>query len=245
MSNVEQILERAAEETRRAAMQRWPAPMEPRRPARPAWLAFAAAFTLVVVTFGLVPLLVGTGGPSPLGDLPPSSAPDLTPSTVTETTSGIDQTVSCPSSEFPAPRAAEDLPSAVAERRDAIIAAATACDFEMLEGLAGASFSTSFGGGGNENLALWNDKGLAPTVTLLHLLDMSHAIIPGAAGDIYVWPAAHAYETWEQVVQDDLDDLAMIHSEDELESFASADGYLGWRIGISEDGTWLFFTAGD
>jgi hypothetical protein len=80
---------------------------------------------------------------------------------------------------------------------------------------------------------------------LLHLLDMGHATIPGPAGEIYVWPAAHAYETWEQVDQDDLEELAMIHSEDELDSFASADGYLGWRLGISEDGTWLFFIAGD
>jgi len=245
MSYVDQILQRAAEETRRAAMQRWPAPMANRRHARPAWFAFAAAFTLVVVAFGLIPLLAGTGEPAPLGDSTPPTAPLLTSSTVTETTSGTEPTASCPSSELAAPQTAEDLPDAVAETRDAIIAAATACDFDMLESIAGESFSTSFGGGGSENLSIWNDEGLDPTVTLLHLLDMSHATIQGAAGEIHVWPAAYAYETWEQVDQDDLDELAMIHSEDELDSFASADGYLGWRIGISEDGTWLFFIAGD
>jgi hypothetical protein len=245
MSNVDQILQRAAEETRRTAMQRWPAPMETRRPARPAWLAFAAAFTLVVVAFGLIPLLAGTGEPAPVGDPTQPTAPLLTSSTVSETTLGTEPTGSCPSSEVAAPQTAEDLPDAVAETRDAIIAAAMACDFDMLESVAGESFSTSFGGGGSENLSIWNDRGLDPTVTLLHLLDMSHATVPDPAGDIYVWPAAYAYATWEQVDQDDLDELAMIHSEGELDSFASANGYLGWRIGISEDGTWLFFIAGD
>jgi hypothetical protein len=226
-------------------MQRWPAPMETRQPARPAWLAFATAFTLVVVAFGLIPFLAGTGERAPLGDPTPPIAPLLTSSTVTETTVGTEPTGPCPSSELAAPQTAEDLPGAVGETRDAIIAAATACDFDMLEDIAGESISTSFGGGGSENLSIWNDKGLDPTVTLLHLLDMGHATIPGPAGEIYVWPAAHAYETWEQVDQDDLEELAMIHSEDELDSFASADGYLGWRLGISEDGTWLFFIAGD
>ena len=82
-------------------------------------------------------------------------------------------------------------------------------------------------------------------VTLLNLLAMSHASIPGPEGEIYVWPAAHSYETWEQVTEEDLDELARIHSEGELDSFASAGGYLGWRTGIAENGEWMFFIAGD
>ena len=33
------------------------------------------------------------------------------------------------------------------------------------------------------------------SVTLLRLLALSHSTVPGPMGEIYVWPAAHAYET--------------------------------------------------
>jgi hypothetical protein len=246
MSNVDQILQDAANETRQAAMRRRPAPLETTRPAhRQGWLTFAAAFALVVIAFGLIPWLAGIGEPAPLGDSTPPPEPMVTSPTITGTTVGTGPATSCPSAQLPAPQAMGGLPEAVAATRDAIVAAALTCDFEALEEIAGEGFSTSFGGGGSENLLIWNDRGLEPTVILLHLLDMSNATIPGPEGVIYVWPAAHSYETWEQVTEEDLDELASIHTEGELDSFASAGGYLGWRTGIAENGEWMFLIAGD
>jgi hypothetical protein len=247
MSKVDQALHRAAEETRQAAMRRRPAPLETQRRAhRQGWLTFAAAFALVVMAFGLVPLLAGIGEPAPpVGGTTPPPEPVVTSTIITVTTFATEPAGSCPSLDQAVPQPVEGLPEAVAETRDAIVAAARSCDLELLERLAGERFSSSFGGAGSENLSIWNDKGLEPTVTLLDLLDMSHATIPGPAGDIYVWPAAYSYETWEQVTEEEMDELARIHSEGEFDSFGAAGTYLGWRTGISENGEWMFFIAGD
>jgi hypothetical protein len=47
------------------------------------------------------------------------------------------------------------------------------------------------------------------------------------------------------VTEEELDELANIHSEGELDDFATAGSYLGWRTGIDQDGNWLYFVAGD
>lgn len=246
MNSVEQRLQKAAEETRQVARSRWPRPLErPSPEARRGWLAFAGAFALVALTFGLVPWLAGIGDNPPGGDSTPVASQSAATSTVpTATTLGTQPDDGCPDVPIPAP--VEGLPSAVAETRDAIVAAARVCDIAVLQSLAGDGFTTSFGGGGAENLGIWNDRGLEPTATLLHLLDMEYATVSGGGDlDIYVWPAAHAYDSWDQVDENDIDELSRIHTEGELDLFGQAGAYLGWRTGIDENGNWLFFVAGD
>ncbi len=245
MNSVEQRLQRAAEETRQVARTRRPQRLEARAgQQRRGLLAFAAAFALVVVTFGLVPWLAGIGDTPPVADTPPPVEPAVTSTTWPPTTLDMAPDNACP--DVPLPGPIEGLPTAVTETRDAIIAAAASCDFETLESLAGEPFTTSFGGGGAENLAIWNDRGLEPTATLLNLLDMRHTTLTGEDGpDIYVWPAAYAYQSWDQITEEDLDELARIHSEGEFDLFAQSGSYMGWRTGIDENGNWLFFVAGD
>jgi hypothetical protein len=245
VSRVEERLIAAAEETRRVAATRRVPPLkeERARSSQKGWLAFAAAFAVVVV-FGLLPGLIGGGDGDPAAStVPGPPVSTATPPTTTPATTTATEPSSCP--EGPTPRPVEGLPQAVAETRDGIIAAAISCDFETLERLAGDRFTTSFGGGGAENLSVWNDRGLEPTVTLLHLLDMTYTMVEGGDGPIYVWPTAYGYTSWDQITQEDLDELSRIHTEAELDSFAAADAYLGWRTGIDENGNWLFFVAGD
>lgn len=245
MNSVEERLQRAAEETRQVARARWPQPLETgvgRQ--RRGLLAFSAAFALVVVTFGLVPWLAGIGDtPLAADSTPPPVESAVTSTTWPVTTTAVEPEATCP--DVPLPEPIEGLPSAVAATRDAIIAAAASCDFAALERLAGMPFTTSYGSGGSENLALWHDQGLEPTRTLLLLLDMRHATVQGENEDIFVWPAAHGYESWDQVTEEDLDELARIHTEGELDLFARSGTYMGWRTGIDENGNWLFFVAGD
>jgi hypothetical protein len=61
---------------------------------------------------------------------------------------------------------------------------------------------------------------------------------------MYVWPAAHAKDpsAW---TEGDLADLRLLYSDDDIRSFEELGGYLGYRVGIREDGTWLYFIAGD
>lgn len=241
MSNVEERLDAAAAETRRLAATRTPVPIsQPQRGKPRGWLAFAAAFAVVIVTFGLIPLLTGGNESQPADDSTPvSSAPADTAST--ETTADV----SCSAAGASVPSAAAGLPEPVATTRQAIIDAAAACDLDALEGLAAEGFNSSFGGGGVENLRRWEDEGTGRLGTLLDLFGMTHDTVETDDGVIYVWPAAHVYESWDAIPADLIEELRQIHTDEELDMFSEFGSYGGWRTGIDQDGNWLYFVAGD
>jgi hypothetical protein len=141
--------------------------------------------------------------------------------------------------------AAGELPPAVAAAREAIVAAAHARDYDGLEDLLDpATFTYSFGESGDP-VGYWRhleDEGEVPILgdVLPTVLSMNVA----RSDDLYVWPAAHAKDP-AQWTEADLADLRLLYSEDDIASFEELGGYLGYRVGIREDGTWLFFVAGD
>lgn len=244
MNKLEDRLNAAAEETRQRARNR-PLPRFVGRPEsrRNGALILASAFAVVIVVFGLLPFLMSEPSSPSGSDSTPSTPAETLPTVAT--TLGTAPEGTCSAEGVPVPAGTGDLPAAVAERRNAIIAAAAACDFNALEGLAGDQFNTSFGGGGVASLRLWEDQGQDPMATLLYLLDMRHTTIEVDDGaDIYVWPAVAA-GSWGEITEEELDELANIHSEDELDDLATAGSYLGWRTGIDQDGNWLYFVAGD
>ena len=245
MNNVDDRLHAAAEETRQLARRLPIAIFVERTETRHnGILILASAFAVVIVLFGLVPLLMS----DPRGSITTSPSPSGPVETVTtiSTTMGTAPRDECSSQGVASPGEADGLPAKVAGTRNAIIIAAAACDFEALENLAIASFTTSYGGGGVENLMLWESQGEHPMSTLLHLLDMRYVTVPLDDGEIYVWPAAATYESWyDTVTEEELDELSTIHSEAELDEFATAGAYLGWRNGIDEEGNWMYFVAGD
>lgn len=242
MNDVEQRIQAAADETRRLAQKRLPRELVVERgQIRPrGWFAFAAAFAVVVITFGLIPWLAGNGGDEPIGDTAPPTAPTDTSSTVAAPTGG------CSSDGVPLSAAADGLPHEVLITRETIAGAASDCDLATLESLGGELFRTSFGGGGTENLAIWEDQGEGQLGTLLGLLDMSYGTVPlEGGGVIYVWPAAATYDSWDEIPEDELAELTAIYSEGELDQLAGLPSYAGWRTGIDHEGNWLYFLAGD
>ena len=111
---------------------------------------------------------------------------------------------------------AQDLPEAVAAKREAIADAARAGDTERLLELMAPNFTYSFGlpleGGPvefwqleKENLGVW------PPDLLPDLLAEPYAM---ESEDVFVWPAGY-------------------------------ESTLGWRAGIRRNGDWIFFVAGD
>jgi hypothetical protein len=245
MNKVDDRLHAAAEETRQMARQlpitRF---VERTKTRHNGMLILASAFAVVIVMFGLIPWLISDSGGS-VTTTPSPSGPVETVTTIS-TTMGTAPQEECSSQGVASPGEADGLPETVAGTRNAIIIAATACDFEALENLAIANFTTSYGDGGFENLMLWEDRGQRPMATLLLLLDMRYATIPLDDGEIHVWPAAATYESWyDTVTEEELDELSTIHSEGELDEFATAGAYLGWRTGIDEEGNWMYFVAGD
>jgi hypothetical protein len=143
------------------------------------------------------------------------------------------------------PSAREELPPAVAKKRDAIVLAARAFDYKALETLLDPkTFSYSFGESGDP-VGYWRrleDEGEVP------ILGDYLPVVLGATfakrGDVYVWPSAYGKSpsAW---TAEDRQWLTNLYTEQEIRAFERAGDYLGWRAGIRADGKWLFFVAGD
>ncbi|HEX9717812.1 MAG TPA: hypothetical protein VGA93_07715 [Actinomycetota bacterium] len=139
-----------------------------------------------------------------------------------------------------------DLPSAVAETRNALLAATAAGDYDALRPLIDlASFTYSFGDGGDP-IAFWKDieanSDERPLEILATILSMPFAQTDGA----YAWPFAFHRDP-ASLTDDELRMLSALYPniERDVDSWIEFGGYFGWRTGISPDGTWLFFVAGD
>jgi hypothetical protein len=239
MNDLEQKLQSAAEEISQLARTRAVAPLGARHETRRHGLAvLASAFALVIIIFGVLPFLVGDPQTPPVGDVATSTSLDTTTTVATIETNCSAKGISMPSTSA-------GIPEPVAATRAAIAAAAASCDLEALESLAIGTFTTSFGGGGVENLSRWEERGEGRLGTLLQLLDTSHGAIALDETTIYVWPAAAIYDSWEEIPEDLLAELSEIHTQEELEQIEGFGSYVGWRTGIDEDGNWLYFVAGD
>jgi hypothetical protein len=179
--------------------------------------------------------MVGCGG----GDPQTAGTPSATPEPPSAETGPPAE----PTPTEPAPQTG--LPPAVEETRDRIIAAAQAQDYEALDALIpDAGFTFSYGASGRPT-DYWKDleaSGEAPLATMAALLALPHT----RAQDVYVWPWAYD-EDPAALTEAEKDALAGAGAAtvEQLDQMAEFGHYLGWRIGIRRDGTWLFFVAGD
>jgi hypothetical protein len=180
-------------------------------------------------------LASGCGGSEPIAPIPAqSTVVDTEAPPTTAVDSAATETVG-----------AVELPDAVAATRDAIVAAAHARDYAALEALLDPkTFSYSFGESGDP-VGYWKmleEEGEVPILGDFLPLVLTWPV--AKVGDTYVWPSAHARAPTEWT-EDDLEPLRQLYTADEIDGFVQAGGYLGYRVGIREDGTWLFFVAGD
>ena len=137
------------------------------------------------------------------------------------------------------------LPRRVAETREAIQAAAQGHDFEALRALIPEEGFTFSFGGDTDPIRYWKrleSEGHVPVIG-----DVLPGVLgtePGVDRGVFVWPAQATEDpaTWDE---QDIEALTAIHAREDIRSFQEAGLYLGWRVGIDRDGTWLFFVAGD
>jgi hypothetical protein len=139
-----------------------------------------------------------------------------------------------------------DLPPAVANRRAAIAEAAQACDIERLASYTGPQFMASF-----EEVppaTLWREaegRGDEPLRFLVLILGIGHSVAVLDDGrQLYVWPAAVAHRSWSDVTEAERSALAGIYTNEELTRFEEVGRYVGYRVGIAEDGEWQFLVTG-
>ena len=144
----------------------------------------------------------------------------------------------------------EELPTPVAETRNAIAEAATACDYEALANLAlrgSEEFTYSFGERGDPG-RFWRreeQRGEEPLRFLVELLDRPLATQRVRGTVHYVWPSAFDYRDWTGVPEVDGEALRPLYGDEDFAGFEEFGAYLGYRVGITEEGDWIFFVAGD
>jgi hypothetical protein len=202
-------------------------------------------------TLALMILAVGAcGEDSEIAEQRPTSTTTPTtipPSTTSSTTTS--PSARCSASNSPEPRPQQGLPDAVADTRRAIAGAARACDYERLADLAGAGsreFSFTFGAA-EDPAEFWRQGEAANRQPLRFMVELLTTPYRADLDEppVYMWPSAFGFPSWEEVPEADRQALRPLYSEEDFRGFEGFGSYIGYRIGISSDGEWLFFVAGD
>lgn len=227
-----------------------------RRRAAGASVGIAALVAAVVVPIGLwgggdgqAEAPFTTQSPTGSASSPTTSGDDPTDSpapTGSTESAGPTTPVDCSAYGVARPERPADLPPAVADTWQRLVDAAAACDFDALEAM-GKNVTTSYGErGGAANLRRWEQEGRGELGTLLKVLSLSHGRL-GQGEPAIVWPAihAHAATSWADVTEADRAELRAIHTPEEIAQFDEFEMYYGWRVGITENGSWQYFVAGD
>jgi hypothetical protein len=144
------------------------------------------------------------------------------------------------------------LPDQVAATRQAIYAAAMACDIPALAALAAVGdepFTATFGGSDAETYWTEAEQRNEPILAdLVRHLNLPYRVDDAADPTVYVWPSAVAMSsaTGEGIPPGDYEALLELYSEAELQNmFDVIGGYVGWRLAIDESGDWRYFVQGD
>lgn len=202
----------------------------------------------LVLLVGVLALAGCGGGENAASDTVPPPAISVTVVT-TETVAAPPATTSAPAASCSAAGlsaglpAQPGLPEAVATIRDAIAAAAVACDYDRLQELAleGSGGFTASYGAETSAADFWRgeeERGGRPLARLVQVLATPFG--RNEAG-LYAWPSAYT----DQPTEEQWNALEGIYTHDEIASFKELGSYLGYRVGITPGGDWQFFVAGD
>jgi hypothetical protein len=136
------------------------------------------------------------------------------------------------------------VPPRVAATRDAIRDAAQAHDWQALRALIPDEGFTFSYGGEKDPIRYWKRLESEAHIPIGDILPLVLGSEPGFDRGVFVWPeqATEDPATWDE---DDIEELSQIHVQEDIRQFQEVGLYLGWRVGIERDGTWVFFVAGD
>ena len=162
--------------------------------------------------------------------------------------SAVDRSACSTSTQRWAMTAQDGLPDAVNAKRADVFSTAVSCDYAALAGLASDSGFTYSFGGGDDPAGFFADQEFRGTPLMRYLvatLNMSYSVIENPDGsDIYTWPGAFAFE-WDATTEAQRAEIADLYGDDALDGYAEFGAFIGWRVGIDENGEWVFFVAGD
>lgn len=133
------------------------------------------------------------------------------------------------------------LPAAVAGVRTRIAAAAVDCDYDALQVLAleQDGFTYSYGGetSAADHWAGAEERGEEVMRILVETLRQPGHLYQGN----WVWPTAYS----DTPTAADWEALSGLYPADRITSWREQGTFLGYRVGITPSGDWLFYVAGD
>lgn len=151
-----------------------------------------------------------------------------------------------PSPEQSVVSAPDSLPEPVAQTYRQLYQSAQNQDWDAISALADPTqLRYTFGYDPDNNpVAYWQEYEADILSIVPTILDQPYDIIELGDYSIYTWPAVSTKEA-SQWTEDDLTALQKIASPEEIEMYKEFGGYIGYRIGINDDGTWSYLIAGD
>jgi hypothetical protein len=168
-------------------------------------------------------------------DTSPDAAPDPAPPQVS-----TPAPTPAPEPE-PEPDPLEALSSTVLDTRAALLAAARMDDWDALAALIPEDMLfTSNYAGEEEHVAFYRSLDEDVLAEIVALLQGPFVTLD----DITVWPELYARVPF-AFGADERERLEDRHGAEALAEWEAAGAYLGWRLGITEDGDWVFLVAGD
>ncbi len=144
------------------------------------------------------------------------------------------------------------LPEPVQKMRNWIISAARSGDMErMRPPLESGELPPAFSfGSETDAIAYWrkvsrDGEGREILAEMLKVLSAGFTVIdPGTADELFVWPY-HAVYPLNKLTGSQKVEFFLLVNPDDARTMEESGVYFGYRAGISADGTWQFFVAGD
>lgn len=191
--------------------------------------------------------------PIPLPDpiIPPDGDQPPGPDNSIGTTPDLDPD---PAAELPVIQYdTSNLPEEVGRMRDLIIEACRSGDIEALRPLLGGGAEgtqLTFAGSVSDPIKTLksfsgDDQGHEIMAILLEVLEAGYVHLdPGEPTELYVWPYFFAMPL-DRLSNPQRVELFKILTAGDFEDMKSFDAYIFYRVGITPEGRWLFFVAGD
>lgn len=157
----------------------------------------------------------------------------------------------CSAAGMSGPTLSADLPLAVRDTAEAIVAAASACDLPGLARLAvdDAEFPFAYGLDATQPPAMyWTQEEWDDEAPMRHLVELFSLPVGtrdgfGRIGTEYVWPSAAAYGSWAAVPEGEKAPVRAWYEEAGLDVPVYDGTYWGWRLVIDAQGNWRVFVT--
>jgi hypothetical protein len=217
------------------------------------WIA-GLVVVIVVLTVGAYAVVEMNRPEEPAAPLPSEITTTPTPSSVAESQS---PNLKCSASPLAAAHdddMAGELPEAVAETRMAVIDAAITCDYRRLQQLAlGGREGFSYSFGVEESPAdFWRARERDARQQraasseylrfLVQTLELPYCEEESPGGELFfIWPRVHCGAR----TPADWEHIRGLYPDELIDEMRTNDIFYGFRIGIVEDGDWVYFIAGD